>query len=125
MNFMPSGTVYGALPPPSRPRTLLALGLNHADHMEELEFQASDEPLVFSKGEGTVSDNAGMVPGGRTVSPQGIDRPWGSAILRQNGLLEDTGLAAGVLGHPPVAAKTGARFDAGHGPLGRFEFNFV
>jgi 5-oxopent-3-ene-1,2,5-tricarboxylate decarboxylase/2-hydroxyhepta-2,4-diene-1,7-dioate isomerase len=32
-------------------RTILALGLNYADHAKELEFKAPDEPLVFVKGE--------------------------------------------------------------------------
>ena len=43
------------LPPvagdPHRPRTILALGLNYADHAKELEFKAPEEPLVFLKGE--------------------------------------------------------------------------
>ena len=41
--------------PPLRPvpqaRTILALGLNYADHAKELEFKAPEEPLVFIKGE--------------------------------------------------------------------------
>jgi 5-oxopent-3-ene-1,2,5-tricarboxylate decarboxylase / 2-hydroxyhepta-2,4-diene-1,7-dioate isomerase len=41
--------------PPLRPiaqgRTILALGLNYADHAKELEFKAPEEPLVFVKGE--------------------------------------------------------------------------
>ena len=32
-------------------RTILALGLNYADHAKELEFKAPEEPLVFVKGE--------------------------------------------------------------------------
>lgn len=36
--------------PPFRPRTILALGLNYADHAKELAFGAQDEPLVFLKG---------------------------------------------------------------------------
>lgn len=41
-------------PSPARPRTLLALGLNYADHAKELEFKAPEEPLVFVKGEGAL-----------------------------------------------------------------------
>jgi 5-oxopent-3-ene-1,2,5-tricarboxylate decarboxylase/2-hydroxyhepta-2,4-diene-1,7-dioate isomerase len=37
-----------------RPRTILALGLNYADHAKELAFKAPDEPLVFIKSEGTL-----------------------------------------------------------------------
>ena len=40
------------LAPVARPRTILALGLNYADHAKELEFKAPVEPLVFIKGEG-------------------------------------------------------------------------
>ena len=37
--------------PGERPRTILALGLNYADHAKELAFKAPEEPLVFLKGE--------------------------------------------------------------------------
>jgi 5-oxopent-3-ene-1,2,5-tricarboxylate decarboxylase / 2-hydroxyhepta-2,4-diene-1,7-dioate isomerase len=44
--------------PPLKPvpqaRTILALGLNYADHAKELEFKAPEEPLVFIKGESTL-----------------------------------------------------------------------
>ena len=33
--------------PTTRPRTILALGLNYADHARELAFKAPDEPLVW------------------------------------------------------------------------------
>jgi len=36
--------------PPFRPRTIVALGLNYADHAKELAFNAQEEPLVFLKG---------------------------------------------------------------------------
>lgn len=40
------------LPPVDQPRTVLALGLNYADHAKELAFkEAPKEPLVFLKGE--------------------------------------------------------------------------
>ena len=53
----------------------------------------------------TISDNAanaGIVLGGRTIHPRELDLPWCGAILRQNGAVEETGLAAGVQGHPAV-----------------------
>jgi 2-oxo-hept-3-ene-1,7-dioate hydratase len=53
----------------------------------------------------TISDNAanaGIVLGGRRVRPQEVDLPWVGAILRQNGVVEETGLAAGVQGHPAI-----------------------
>ncbi|SLN70881.1 fumarylacetoacetate hydrolase family protein [Oceanibacterium hippocampi] len=36
--------------PPVTPRTIVALGLNYADHARELAFKAPEEPLVFLKG---------------------------------------------------------------------------
>jgi 2-oxo-hept-3-ene-1,7-dioate hydratase len=53
----------------------------------------------------TISDNAanaGIVLGGRQVKPGEVDLPWVGAILRQNGVVEETGLAAGVQGHPAI-----------------------
>ena len=53
----------------------------------------------------TISDNAanaGIVLGGHRVHPREVDLPWVGAILRQNGAVEETGLAAGVQGHPAV-----------------------
>jgi 5-oxopent-3-ene-1,2,5-tricarboxylate decarboxylase / 2-hydroxyhepta-2,4-diene-1,7-dioate isomerase len=41
--------------PTERPRTILALGLNYADHAKELEFKAPEEPLVFLKGENALT----------------------------------------------------------------------
>lgn len=42
------------LQPVLRARTILALGLNYADHAKELEFKAPDEPLVFVKGQASL-----------------------------------------------------------------------
>jgi 2-oxo-hept-3-ene-1,7-dioate hydratase len=53
----------------------------------------------------TISDNAanaGIVLGGRKIHPGELDLPWCGAILRQNGAVEETGLAAGVQGHPAI-----------------------
>jgi 5-oxopent-3-ene-1,2,5-tricarboxylate decarboxylase/2-hydroxyhepta-2,4-diene-1,7-dioate isomerase len=43
------------LAPTQQPRTILALGLNYADHARELEFKAPEEPLVFLKGANTLT----------------------------------------------------------------------
>ena len=51
----------------------------------------------------TISDfaaNAGIVLGGRPVRPLDVDLRWVGALLHKNGAIEETGLAAGVLGHP-------------------------
>ncbi|MDM0014805.1 2-oxo-hepta-3-ene-1,7-dioic acid hydratase [Variovorax sp. J22P168] len=53
----------------------------------------------------TISDNAanaGIVLGGRRMHPRELDLPWCGAILRQNGVVEETGLAAGVQGNPAI-----------------------
>jgi 2-oxo-hept-3-ene-1,7-dioate hydratase len=60
---------------------------------------------AMRKVQDTISDNAanaGIVLGGRKVSPRAVDLPWVGAILRQNGVVEETGLAAGVQGHPAI-----------------------
>jgi 2-oxo-hept-3-ene-1,7-dioate hydratase len=72
----------------------------------------------------TISDNAanaGIVLGGRKMNPRELDLPWVGAILRQNGTVEETGLAAGVQGHPAIGvawlarklAPWGERLEAG------------
>jgi 2-oxo-hept-3-ene-1,7-dioate hydratase len=43
------------------------------------------------------------------VHPREVDLPWVGAILRQNGAVEETGLAAGVQGHPAVGVAWLAR----------------
>jgi 2-oxo-hept-3-ene-1,7-dioate hydratase len=51
----------------------------------------------------TISDNAanaGIVLGGRPVKPDAIDLRWVGAIMHRNGVIEETGLAAGVLNNP-------------------------
>jgi len=51
----------------------------------------------------TISDfaaNAGIVTGGRPVRPTDVDLRWVGALLHKNGVIEETGLAAGVLSHP-------------------------
>jgi 2-oxo-hept-3-ene-1,7-dioate hydratase len=51
----------------------------------------------------TISDNAanaGIIMGGRKVAPGEIDLRWAGAIVKLNGVIEQTGLAAAVLDHP-------------------------
>ncbi|MDO9029658.1 MAG: 2-oxo-hepta-3-ene-1,7-dioic acid hydratase [Hydrogenophaga sp.] len=57
----------------------------------------------------TISDNAanaGIVIGtgdpAFRADPRSTNRPWCGAILRQNGAVEETGLAAGVQGDPAI-----------------------
>lgn len=72
----------------------------------------------------TIADNAaygGMVLGGSPVRPQDVDLRWVGALLHRNETIEETGVAAGVLGHPATGvawlankfARHGARLEAG------------
>ncbi len=46
--------------PPFEVGTILALGLNYADHARELDFKPQEEPLVFLKGPGTLIGHRGQ-----------------------------------------------------------------
>ncbi|MGA0805948.1 MAG: 2-oxo-hept-4-ene-1,7-dioate hydratase [Pseudohongiellaceae bacterium] len=65
--------------------------------------QFDRESKAMRKVYDTISDfaaNAGIVLGGRPVRPMDVDLRWGGALLHKNGVIEETGLAAGVLNHP-------------------------
>ncbi len=54
----------------------------------------------------TVADNAanaGIVLGGHPMPVHDVDLRWSGAIVHRNGVVEETGLAAGVLNHPARA----------------------
>jgi 5-oxopent-3-ene-1,2,5-tricarboxylate decarboxylase/2-hydroxyhepta-2,4-diene-1,7-dioate isomerase len=53
--------------PPFVAGTIIALGLNYADHAKELAFAAQEEPLVFLKGPGTLQGHRGQ-----TRRPAGV-----------------------------------------------------
>ena len=60
---------------------------------------------AMRKVQDTISDNAanaGIVVGAGRFDARAIDRAWVGAILRQNGVVEETGLAAGVQGDPAI-----------------------
>ncbi|AEE46204.1 fumarylacetoacetate hydrolase family protein [Cellulomonas fimi] len=72
----------------------------------------------------TISDNAAMgamVLGGRPVAPDAVDLRWVAATLHRNESIEESGVAAAVLGHPArgvawlanALARHGDRLDAG------------
>lgn len=48
--------------PPVEAGTIFALGLNYADHAKELAFKAPEEPLVFLKGQNTLTGHRGQTP---------------------------------------------------------------
>ncbi len=72
----------------------------------------------------TIADNAaygGTVLGGIPTPPGDVDLRWVAALLSVNGSIEETGVAAGVLGHPALGVawlanklhQHGARLEAG------------
>ena len=55
------------------------------------------------KVEDLIADNAaaaGVVVGGRPVRPDAFDLRWVGAVLSKNAVVEETGIAAGVINHP-------------------------
>jgi 2-oxo-hept-3-ene-1,7-dioate hydratase len=66
----------------------------------------------------TISDNAAnaaLVVGGRPVKPMELDLRWVAGLLYRNGVIEETGVAAGVLNHPARGIAWLARKFAPHG----------
>ena len=69
--------------------------------LELVDARLQDPRKIFD----TVSDNAaasGIVVGGRPVRPMDIDLRWFGGNMYVNGEIEETGVAAGVLGHPAM-----------------------
>ncbi len=69
--------------------------------IEIIDARIQDRRLIFD----TISDNAaasGIVLGGRPVGPMDVDLRWVSGLLSLNSEIEETGVAAGVLGHPAM-----------------------
>jgi 2-oxo-hept-3-ene-1,7-dioate hydratase len=69
--------------------------------LEIVDARLQDPRKIFD----TVSDNgaaAGIVVGGRPVGPMDIDLRWVGGIMYRNAEIEETGVAAGVLGHPAL-----------------------
>lgn len=80
--------------------------------------QLDPETKVTRKVFDTISDNAanaGIITGGRTVRPFDLDLRWVGALLYKNGVIEETGVAAGVLGHPANGVAWLANKYAPHG----------
>lgn len=66
----------------------------------------------------TIADNAasaGVVLGRRGFDPAAVDLPWAGGLLYRNGEVEETGLAAAVMGHPAHGVCWLARRFAAHG----------
>lgn len=70
--------------------------------IEIIDARVTEPRKIFD----TVADNgaaAGIVLGGRPVRPEDVDLRWVGAIFYRNSQIEETGIAAGVLGHPAMA----------------------
>lgn len=66
----------------------------------------------------TISDNAanaGIILGGRPIKPTEMDLRWAGCLLYLNGQIEETGIAAGVLGHPAKGISWVCKRFAPHG----------
>jgi 2-oxo-hept-3-ene-1,7-dioate hydratase len=69
--------------------------------IEVVDARLRDQRKIFD----TVADNgaaAGIVIGGRPVGPMDVDLRWVGGIMYRNSEIEETGVAAGVLGHPAL-----------------------
>ena len=69
--------------------------------IEIVDARLQDPRKIFD----TVADNgaaAGIVIGGRPVGPLDVDLRWVGGIMYKNSEIEETGVAAGVLGHPAL-----------------------
>ncbi len=70
--------------------------------IEIIDARVTEPRRIFD----TVADNgaaAGLILGGRPVRPEDVDLRWVGAIFYRNAGIEETGIAAGVLGHPAMA----------------------
>ncbi len=92
-----------------------------APSIEIIDARVTEPRRIFD----TVADNgaaAGLVLGGRPMRPDGVDLRRVGAILHRNSVIEETGIAAGVLGHPALAVawlanrlgRFGTVLEAGH-----------
>jgi 2-oxo-hept-3-ene-1,7-dioate hydratase len=89
--------------------------------IEIVDARLQDQRKIFD----TISDNgaaAGIVIGGRPVGPLDVDLRWVGGIMYKNSEIEETGVAAGVLGHPALGVawlanklgQHGVALGAGH-----------
>jgi 2-oxo-hept-3-ene-1,7-dioate hydratase len=82
--------------------------------MEIVDARLQDQRKITD----TVADNgaaAGIALGGRPVRPMDVDLRWVGGIMYKNSEIEETGLAAGVLGHPGLGVAWLANKIGPHG----------
>jgi 2-oxo-hept-3-ene-1,7-dioate hydratase len=66
-------------------------------------FRVDPESGYIRKVFDTIADNAanaGIILGDQQIDPADIDLRWSGALIYLNGVIEETGLAAGVMDHP-------------------------
>jgi 2-oxo-hept-3-ene-1,7-dioate hydratase len=92
-------------------KKLLGPGVGLADVLRATEYVVPALEIVDARLQDqrkitdTVADNgaaAGICMGGRPVGPMDVDLRWVGGIMYKNSEIEETGLAAGVLGHPAL-----------------------
>jgi 2-oxo-hept-3-ene-1,7-dioate hydratase len=92
-------------------KRLLGPGVGLADVLRATEYVVPALEIVDARLQDqrkitdTVADNgaaAGICMGGRPVGPMDVDLRWVGGIMYKNSEIEETGLAAGVLGHPAL-----------------------
>lgn len=92
-------------------KRLLGPGVGLADVLRATEYVVPALEIVDARLQDqrkitdTVADNgaaAGICMGGRPVGPMDVDLRWVGGIMYRNSEIEETGLAAGVLGHPAL-----------------------
>lgn len=112
-------------------KALRGPGVRIADVMRATEYVMPSIEIVDARIQDprkivdTVADNgasASIVMGGRPFRPMDTDLRWLGGMLYCNGEIEETGLAAGVLGHPALGVtwlanklgQYGLTLEAGH-----------
>lgn len=92
-------------------RSLKGPGIGLLDVMRATEYVVPSIEIIDARVQNprkiydTVADNgaaAGLVLGGRPMRPMDVDLRWVGGVLFRNADIEETGLAAGVLGHPAM-----------------------
>ena len=105
-------------------KTLKGPGVNLTDVLRATEFVVPAMEIVDARLKDvrkiydTISDNgagAGLVLGGRPMKPLDVDLRWVGGMMLKNGEVEETGLAAGVLGHPAMGVAWLANKLGSHG----------
>jgi len=86
-------------------KALKGPGIGLTDVLRATEYVVPALEIVEERDSDPLADNgaaAGIVVGGRPVGPLEVDLRWVGGIMYRNAEIEETGVAAGVLGHPAL-----------------------